>query len=71
MLVINEVYDMTGLAELSYVWAGFVAIIGAIRVYYQVSRNKTAAVKEIVFSTVIFSLSFLVLGLLASIIWKV
>lgn len=71
MFLINEVYDMTGLAELSYVWAGFVAIIGAISVYYQVSRNKTAAVKETVFSTVIFSLSFLVLGLLASIIWKV
>lgn len=71
MFLINEVYDMTGLAELSYVWAGFVAIIGAIRVYYQVSRNKPAAVKETVFSTVVFCLSFLVLGLLASIIWKV
>lgn len=57
---------MTGLAELSYVWAGFVTIIGAMRVFYQVSRNKTAAVKGTVFSTVGFCILFLVLGLIAN-----
>ena len=71
VFVINEVYDMTGLAELSYLWSGIVAIIGAMRVFYQVSRNEYAAVKGTVFSTVVFSLSFLVLGLIVSIIWKV
>lgn len=57
---------MTRIAELSYFLAGLVAIIGALRVYYQVVRTDGTAIKATVFSTVGFSLSFLALGVIAS-----
>lgn len=59
-------FNMTALSELSYLLAGFVAIIGAMRVFYQVSSNKDEAVKGTVFSSVGFCISFLILGLMAS-----
>ena len=59
-------FNMTALADLSYLLAGFVAIMGAMRVFYQVSSNKDEAVKGTVFFSVGFCFSFLILGVMAS-----
>lgn len=70
-VVMNKLYfNMTVLAELSYLLAGLIAIIGALRVYYLMSHADEMAAKVTIFSTVGFSFLFLVLGFMAAMIWK-
>lgn len=58
---------MTVLAELSYFFAGLVAVIGALRLYYQMNCSDETPVKGTVFYNIGFCFSFLMMGVLASV----